>query len=76
MEAMSYIDSSGLHLLKQLIEDLQKKELNLLFSGASAPINELLHTSGIVALLGEENIFSETHEAETYAQNKATTHCF
>ena len=71
MEAMSYIDSSGLHLLKQLIEDLQKKELNLLFSGASAPITELLHTSGIVALLGEENIFSETHEAETYAAKKS-----
>tara|TARA_B110001469_G_scaffold115653_1_gene120315 strand:+ start:490 stop:2208 length:1719 start_codon:yes stop_codon:yes gene_type:complete len=72
MEAINYIDSSGLHLLKQIIEDLQKKEIKLLFSGTSAPINDLLHTSGIVALLGEENIFSQMHEAEDYATKKDT----
>ncbi len=73
MEAMSYIDSSGLHLLKQIIEDLQKKEIKLLFSGASAPINDLLHTSGIMALLGEENVFSQKHEAETYLEANGPT---
>jgi SulP family sulfate permease len=70
MEAMSYIDTSGLHLLKQIIEDLQKKEIKLLFSGVSSPIRDLLDTSGIVALLGEENLFSQTHEAEAYADEK------
>ena len=73
MEAMSYIDSSGLHLLKQIIEDLQKKEIKLLFSGASAPINDLLLTSGIVALLGEENIFSQKHEAKAYSEANGPT---
>ena len=73
LEAMSYIDSSGLHLLKQIIEDLQKKEIKLLFSGASAPINDLLLTSGIVALLGEENIFSQKHEAKAYSEANGPT---
>ena len=76
MEAMSYIDSSGLHLIKQLIEELHKKDLKLLFSGASAPINDLLHSSGILALLGEEHIFSETLEAETYANAKQASQNF
>jgi SulP family sulfate permease len=73
---LQYIDSSGLHLIKQLIEELHKKDLKLLFSGASAPINDLLHSSGIVALLGEENIFSETLEAETYANAKQASQNF
>jgi hypothetical protein len=37
-------------------------------------MNALLHSSGIVALVGEENVFLETYEAEAYAQTKQTVH--
>lgn len=76
METMSYLDSSGVDLLKQLIVTLQQKKLQLLFSGATTPMSALLHSSGIVALVGEENVFLETHEAEAYAQTKQTVHAF
>tara|TARA_B110000090_G_scaffold98525_1_gene110921 strand:+ start:3876 stop:4664 length:789 start_codon:yes stop_codon:yes gene_type:complete len=71
MEAIGYLDSSGLHVLKDIIEDLKEKQVKLLFSGTSAPITDLLYTSGITALLGEENLFSRAHEAEEYSDANA-----
>lgn len=65
-EAISYIDSSGVYMLLKIIKDLQSKNIKVMFSGTSGPTRDILYNSGIIDVLGKENLFLRSHEAEDY----------
>ncbi|WP_299051241.1 sulfate permease [uncultured Polaribacter sp.] len=69
-EAINYIDSSGVYVLKEIIEDLKSKNIKIMFSGTSGPTRDILYKSGIINLLGKENLFLRSHEAEDYYDGK------
>ena len=69
-EAINYIDSSGVHVLKGIIKDLKSKNIKIMFSGTSGPTRDILYKSGIINLLGKENLFLRSHEAEDYYDGK------
>jgi sulfate permease, SulP family len=63
MESVSYIDSSGVYILIKIIQDLQAKNIKIMLSGTVGPTRDILFKSGIIAVLGKENLFLRTHEA-------------
>ena len=69
-EAINYIDSSGAHTLIKIIQELKTKNIKVMFSGTSGPTRDILYKSGIVDILGQENLFLRSHEAEEYYDGK------
>ena len=63
-ETVSYIDSSGTDVLIKIIEDLKSKNIKIMFSGSRGPTRDTLYHSGVIDILGEENLFLRSHEAE------------
>lgn len=65
-ESINYIDSSAVHMLKKVVLDLQHKNIKLLLSGAIGPVRDILFSSGLTHIIGENHFFVTTEEAYTY----------
>ena len=65
-ESINYIDSSAVHMLKQIIIDLYHKEIQLLIAGAIGPTRDILFSSGLADLVGKEHLFVRTIEAYNF----------
>ena len=52
-----FIDITGLQALEYAIVDFQKRGVRVMLTGANLLVEEKLRKSGILALLGEENVF-------------------
>ncbi|RDY60067.1 SulP family inorganic anion transporter [Flagellimonas nanhaiensis] len=62
-EAINYIDSSATTTLERIILDLREKGIQFLIAGAIGPTRDILYSSGLIEVLGEENLFVKTFEA-------------
>ncbi|SDE12373.1 sulfate permease, SulP family [Pricia antarctica] len=62
-EAINYIDSSAVHMLRQTIDELKKKGIKLVVAGAIGPTRDILYSSGLIRDIGKENLFVKTSEA-------------
>lgn len=62
-EAVNYIDSSAVHMLRQLITELKNMNIKLVIAGAIGPARDILYHSGIIEDIGKENLFVKTFEA-------------
>ncbi|NDV42428.1 SulP family inorganic anion transporter [Flagellimonas sediminis] len=62
-EAINYIDSSATAMLERIILDLREKGIKFLIAGAIGPTRDILYSSGLIDILGEENLFVQTFEA-------------
>ena len=71
-ETINYIDSSAISTLKQIILELQKQDIQFLIAGAIGPTRDILHSSGLIETIGEENLFVRTHEAVDYCESLKT----
>jgi SulP family sulfate permease len=56
-ESINYIDSSSVHLLKQMIADLAKQDISFYIAGAIGPVRDVLHDSGLADMIGRERMF-------------------
>ena len=65
-EAINYIDSSAIYILKFLILELRQRELTLMIAAATGPTRDILFKTGVVDLLGQENLFVRVVEAVEY----------
>lgn len=61
--SISYIDSTALQDLKELISDLNKKGINVAFSGLIGPVRDFLFRTGFVNELGENQLFLDVQSA-------------
>ncbi|MDC6366232.1 MULTISPECIES: SulP family inorganic anion transporter [Flavobacteriaceae] len=62
-ESINYIDSSAMTMLERIILDLRTRDIKFLMTGAIGPTRDVLYSSGLIKVLGEENLFVRTHEA-------------
>lgn len=62
-EPINYIDSSAASMLERIILDLRQRGIHFLIAAAIGPTRDILYTSGIVDILGEENIYVQTIDA-------------
>ncbi len=62
-EAINYIDSSAVFMLKALIHELKRDGIRFMLAGAIGPTRDILFTSGLIGEIGEENLFVRTKEA-------------
>ncbi len=62
-EAINYIDSSAVHMLRQTIDELKNKGIKLVVAGAIGPTRDILYSSGLIRDIGKENLFVKTSEA-------------
>ncbi len=62
-EPINYIDSSAASMLERIILDLRQRGIHFLIAAAIGPTRDILYTSGIVDILGEENLYVQTIDA-------------
>ncbi|MBC2838118.1 solute carrier family 26 protein [Robiginitalea sp. SC105] len=62
-EAISYIDSSAVFMLRAFIRDLRRDGIRFLLAGATGPTRDILFSSGLAEEIGRENQFVRTFEA-------------
>jgi SulP family sulfate permease len=65
-EAVNYIDSTAVFMLRSLVADLKKENIRFAVAGAIGPTRDILYTSGLIEDIGPENLFSNTNEAFTH----------
>lgn len=69
-ESINYIDSSAVHILKQIISNLESKDIQLLIAGVIGPTRDILFTSGLANIIGKEHFFVTVSEAYNYCHHK------
>lgn len=57
------MDSTGIHALRDLIEDLRERDIELYISGAIGPVRDKLKTCDIVSEMGKHNFFFDVDDA-------------
>ncbi len=62
-EPINYIDSSASAMLERIILDFRQRGIQFLIAAAIGPTRDILYSSGIVDILGEENLFVQTFDA-------------
>ena len=62
-EAINYIDSSAVHMLRQVIAGLRKKNIQFLIAGSIGPTRDILYSSGLIDDIGKGNLFVRTNDA-------------
>ena len=66
---MSSIDASGVHALKEAIDDSRERGITLYLTGVIGPVRDTLDRAGIMQYLGEENFFLDIGEAIAYSED-------
>ena len=52
-----FIDITGLQTLEEVIRDLQRRKVRVMLTGANERVRAKLEKSGILDLVGRENLF-------------------
>ena len=68
MRMVTFIDSTGLHNLEIFIKASQEEGRTIILSGVHKNVEKALRKSGIVKLVGNENICADIHLALERAQ--------
>ncbi|MDX1641124.1 MAG: solute carrier family 26 protein [Balneolaceae bacterium] len=68
--AINNIDSTGVHMLTELIHELKEREVSLYIASAIGPVRDKLMKSGVVELMGEHTYFFDVDNALKYHQKE------
>lgn len=63
--AINQLDSSADAALHELHRDYQERGIRLVFANVKGPVQDVMTRSGLLAKLGEENVFLTVHDAMT-----------
>ncbi|XP_004140373.1 sulfate transporter 1.3 [Cucumis sativus] len=63
MSPVTDIDTSGIHALEELYNNLQKRDIQLVLANPGPVVIDKLHTSDVTNLIGEDHIFLTVAEA-------------
>lgn len=69
-EAINYIDSSAAVMLERIINDLKIRRIQFLVAGAIGPTRDIFFSSGLIDIIGKENLFVQTFEAVDHCENQ------
>ncbi|MFZ9044229.1 MAG: SulP family inorganic anion transporter [Cyclobacteriaceae bacterium] len=62
-QAINSLDSSAVHMLHELIEDLERQKIQIVFTGLKGPVRDIMVKNNLVDELGKHHFFNEVHEA-------------
>lgn len=66
-----HIDSSGVHVINELIDILEKRDIKLYLSGAIGPVRDQLFKTGLMQKIGAVHQFMHVHDAmQTYLKER------
>lgn len=65
-EAINYIDSTAVFMLRALIRELREQGIRFAVAGAIGPTRDILYSSRLIEDLGAENLFADTYQAFTH----------
>lgn len=68
--AINTIDSTGVHMLTELIHELNERGVSLYIASAIGPVRDKLKKSGVVELMGEHTYFFDVDDALKYHQKE------
>ena len=76
LRTVPLVDTTGVRVILELIEQLEKEDRRVYLSGLAQPVREKLERGGVIKLLGEDRIFWSADRAivaaDTYrAEEKA-----
>jgi len=60
---MHNIDSTGIRVLTQLYHYFKKRNISFNITGAIGPVRDIISTSDLLSLMGEQSFFLEIHDA-------------
>ncbi|MCP3929474.1 MAG: solute carrier 26 family protein [Bacteroidetes bacterium] len=69
-ESMNNVDSSAIHALEDILEDLHSKKISLYFSGVKGPVRDAMVKGHLIEKIGENNFFLSIQEAVDYFDNE------
>lgn len=69
--AINNIDSTGVHMLMELIHELQHRGVKLFIAGAIGPVRDKLEKNGVVELMGKHTFFFDVNDALGYYRKEA-----
>lgn len=61
--AIHSIDSTGIHMLSEVIKDIRQRRIALFIAGAIGPVRDKLKKCGIQETMGKENFFFDVSDA-------------
>ena len=67
-EAINYIDSSAVFMLKALVQELGREGFRFMLAGAIGPTRDILFSRGLIDEIGEDNLFVKTKDAYQHFQ--------
>jgi sulfate permease, SulP family len=70
-DGISHVDSSAVHALKDWIKEIQNQGLELYFSNLIGPVRDIFAKSGLVELIGANNLFMGNQQAVDHFDNTA-----
>lgn len=62
-ESINYIDSTAVLMLQTVVEELKQKNITFKIAGSIGPTRDIIHKSGLINVIGQENIYVRTAEA-------------
>ena len=60
------LDSTGMHTLREVIEDCAKKGISFYFTGVIGPVRDAFNKGKLISTIGRENQFMRVHDAVEY----------
>lgn len=70
-KSLNSLDSSGIYVLKEVIDYFRSKDIKLFFCGLNGPVRDTLYKSEIISEIGQERCFLKTQDAiDAYEENK------
>ena len=70
-EAINYIDSSAVHMLRKTLSELKIKGYQFAIAGAIGPTRDILFSSGLIEDIGTKNVFVTTGKAVDFFKNNS-----
>lgn len=68
--AINNIDSTGVHMLTEIIDELKERGISFYIANAIGPVRDKLKKSGVVELMGEHTYFFDVDDALEYHQKE------
>lgn len=62
-EAINALDSSAVHMIQSLVEDLNNAGIRLIFASVKGPVRDVMEKNKLISSIGQENFFNSTHDA-------------
>jgi SulP family sulfate permease len=62
-ESINNIDSSGIHMLEDVMQTYESLNIKIFFTGIKGPVRDALEQSGLMSKIGYENCFMSIQEA-------------